>query len=149
MTQEQISPSGEQVLPNGELVLRTLAMPADTNANGDIFGGWLMSQMDIGGAIQAKEIAHGRVVTVRVDGMTFLKPVAVGDVVCCYAGCIKTGRSSITINIEVWVKKVSSEPIGQRYKATEAVFTYVAVDDIGKARALPEGSRNFEVDATQ
>ncbi|ENE9916150.1 acyl-CoA thioester hydrolase YciA, partial [Yersinia enterocolitica] len=95
-----------------------------------------MSQMDIGGAIQAKEIAHGRVVTVRVDGMTFLKPVAVGDVVCCYAGCIKTGRSSITINIEVWVKKVSSEPIGQRYKATEAVFTYVAVDDIGKARAL-------------
>ncbi|EKN3737820.1 acyl-CoA thioester hydrolase YciA [Yersinia enterocolitica] len=149
MTQEQISPSGEQVLPNGELVLRTLAMPADTNANGDIFGGWLMSQMDIGGAIQAKEIAHGRVVTVRVDGMTFLKPVAVGDVVCCYAGCIKTGRSSITINIEVWVKKVSSEPIGQRYKATEAVFTYVAVDDIGKARALPEGSRNLEVGATQ
>ncbi|WP_227724567.1 acyl-CoA thioester hydrolase YciA [Yersinia proxima] len=156
MTQEQISPrgerllpSGEQVLPNGELVLRTLAMPADTNANGDIFGGWLMSQMDIGGAIQAKEIAHGRVVTVRVDGMTFLKPVAVGDVVCCYARCIKTGRSSITINIEVWVKKVSSEPIGQRYKATEAVFTYVAVDDIGKARALPEGRRNFEVGATQ
>lgn len=67
--------------PKGELVLRTLAMPADTNANGDIFGGWLMSQMDIGGAIMAKEIAHGRVVTVRVDGMTFLRPVAVGDVV--------------------------------------------------------------------
>ena len=108
-----------------------------------------MSQMDIGGAIQAKEIAQGRVVTVRVDGMTFLKPVAVGDVVCCYARCIKSGRSSITINIEVWVKRVSSEPIGQRYKATEAVFTYVAVDDIGKARALPEGSRNFEVGATQ
>ncbi|CNH42056.1 putative acyl-CoA thioester hydrolase [Yersinia kristensenii] len=149
MTQEQISPRGEPVLPNGELVLRTLAMPADTNANGDIFGGWLMSQMDIGGAIQAKEIAHGRVVTVRVDGMTFLKPVAVGDVVCCYARCIRSGHSSITINIEVWVKKVSSEPIGQRYKATEAVFTYVAVDDAGKARALPEGSRNFEVGAAQ
>lgn len=149
MTQEQTSPGGERLLPNGELVLRTLAMPADTNANGDIFGGWLMSQMDIGGAIQAKEIAQGRVVTVRVDGMTFLKPVAVGDVVCCYARCIKSGRSSITINIEVWVKKVSSEPIGQRYKATEAVFTYVAVDDAGKARALPEGSRNFEVGAAQ
>ena len=71
--------------PKGEMVLRTLAMPADTNANGDIFGGWLMSQMDIGGAIMAKEIAQGRVVTVRVDGMTFLRPVAVGDVVCCYA----------------------------------------------------------------
>lgn len=70
--------------PQGELVLRTLAMPADTNANGDIFGGWLMSQMDIGGAILAKEIAHGRVVTVRVEGMTFLRPVAVGDVVCLF-----------------------------------------------------------------
>ncbi|MCW6554556.1 acyl-CoA thioester hydrolase YciA [Yersinia ruckeri] len=139
----------QQLLPNGELVLRTLAMPADTNANGDIFGGWLMSQMDIGGAIQAKEIAHGRVVTVRVDGMTFLKPVAVGDVVCCYARCIKTGRSSIVVNIEVWVKKVSSEPIGQRYRATEAVFTYVAVNDEGKSRPLPAGRINFEVGSGQ
>lgn len=120
-------------------------MPADTNANGDIFGGWLMSQMDMGGAIQAKEIAEGRVVTVRVDGMTFLKPVAVGDVVCCYARCMRTGRSSITINVEVWVKKVSSAPIGQRYRATEAVFTYVAVDDEGKPRQLPEGKDNFRV----
>nr|VUD23867.1 acyl-coA hydrolase [Salmonella sp. NCTC 7297] len=83
-------------------------MPADTNANGDIFGGWLMSQMDIGGAILAKEIAHGRVVTVRVEGMTFLRPVAVGDVVCCYARCVKRGTTSISINIEVWVKKVAS-----------------------------------------
>ncbi|WAT02712.1 acyl-CoA thioester hydrolase YciA [Rouxiella chamberiensis] len=134
-------------LPNGEMVLRTLAMPADTNANGDIFGGWLMAQMDMGGAIQAKEIAKGRVVTVRVDGMTFLKPVAVGDVVCCYARCIKTGNSSITINVEVWVKKVSSEPIGQRYIATEAVFTYVAVDNEGKSRQLPDGRSNFSVDS--
>ncbi len=134
-------------LPNGEMVLRTLAMPADTNANGDIFGGWLMSQMDMGGAIQAKEIAKGRVVTVRVDGMTFLKLVAVGDVVCCYARCIRTGNSSITINVEVWVKKVSSEPIGQRYRATEAVFTYVAVDDEGKSRQLPDGRSNFSVDS--
>ena len=70
-------------VPQGDLVLRTLAMPADTNANGDIFGGWLMSQMDIGGAILAKEIAHGRVVTVRVEGMTFLRPVAVGGVLLC------------------------------------------------------------------
>ena len=84
----------KQKSPQGEVVLRTLAMPADTNANGDIFGGWLMSQMDIGGAILAKEIAEGRVVTVRVDGMTFLKPVAVGDVVCCYARCIRTGSST-------------------------------------------------------
>lgn len=138
--------SEKQSLPNGELVLRTLAMPADTNANGDIFGGWLMAQMDMGGAIQAKEIAEGRVVTVRVDGMTFLKPVAVGDVVCCYARCVRTGRSSMTIHVEVWVKKVSSEPLGQRYRATEAVFTYVAVDDQGKSRALPAGKGNFSLD---
>ncbi|GKW27448.1 acyl-CoA thioester hydrolase YciA [Pectobacterium brasiliense] len=135
--------STQYVLPQGELVLRTLAMPADTNANGDIFGGWLMSQMDIGGAILAKEIAEGRVVTVRVDGMSFLKPVAVGDVVCCYARCLRTGRSSINVNVEVWVKKVSSEPIGQRYRATEALFTYVAVDEEGHPRELPAGKSNF------
>ncbi len=113
--------------PQGELVLRTLAMPADTNANGDIFGGWLMSQMDIGGAILAKEIAHGRVVTVRVEGMTFLRPVAVGDVVCCYARCVKRGTTSISINIEVWVKKVASEPIGQRYNGGARDYSICAV----------------------
>ncbi|WP_210522654.1 acyl-CoA thioester hydrolase YciA [Pantoea ananatis] len=129
-------------LPKGEMVMRTLAMPADTNANGDIFGGWLMSQMDMGGAIQAKEIAEGRVVTVRVDGMTFLKPVAVGDVVSCYAHCIRTGNSSMTINVQVWIKKVSSEPIGQTYCATEAVFIYVAVDNEGHPRQLPAGRDN-------
>ncbi|GKX51830.1 acyl-CoA thioester hydrolase YciA [Budvicia aquatica] len=135
--------SKQERTPHGELVLRTLAMPADTNANGDIFGGWIMSQMDIGGAILAKEMARGRVVTVAVDAITFLKPVTVGDVVCCYAHCIRTGRSSITVNMEVWVKKVSSEPIGQRYCVTEAIFTYVAVSDEGKSRALPDGKRNY------
>ncbi|MBC8953110.1 acyl-CoA thioesterase [Xenorhabdus sp. PB62.4] len=138
----------QQSLPNGELVLRTLAMPADTNANGDIFGGWLMSQMDIGGAILAKEIALGRVVTVSVNGISFLKPVAVGDVVCCYARCLKTGNSSITIHIEVWVKKVASEPVGQRYRATEAVFTYVAVDENNRSRPLPEDKRHFKLEGS-
>jgi len=133
----------KQQLPQGEMVSRTLAMPADTNANGDIFGGWLMSQMDMGGAIMAKEIAEGRVVTVRVDGMTFLKPVAVGDVVSCYAHCIRTGNSSMSINVEVWIKKVSSEPIGQIYRATEAVFVYVAVDNSGQSRPLPSGKANL------
>lgn len=135
--------STTQTAPHGELVLRTLAMPADTNANGDIFGGWLMSQMDIGGAIMAKEIAEGRVVTVRVDGMSFLKPVAVGDVVCCYARCLRTGRSSLDINVEVWVKKVSTAPIGQRYRATQALFTYVAVDEAGHPCELPAGKSHF------
>lgn len=78
--------------------------------------------------------------------MTFLKPVAVGDVICCYAKCLKTGNSSLTINIEVWVKKVSSEPIGQRYRATEAVFTYVAVDNDGKPHPLPPDRRHSAAD---
>jgi len=141
--------SEELRTPQGEMVLRTLAMPADTKANGDIFGGWLMSQMDMGGAILAKEISEGRVVTVRADGMTFLKPVAVGDVVTCHARCIRTGTSSITINIEVWIKKVSSEPIGQRYCTTEAVFIYVAVDPDGKPRSLPDDKINFTLDIQQ
>ncbi|MBN6711794.1 acyl-CoA esterase [Canicola haemoglobinophilus] len=121
----------------GNLLLRTLAMPSDTNANGDIFGGWIMSQMDMGGAILAKEIAHGRVVTVAVDSMTFIKPIAVGDVVCCYGQCVKIGRSSVQIKMEVWVKKVASEPIGERYCVTEAIFTFVAVDKEGKSRTIP------------
>ncbi|AAO26981.1 putative acyl-CoA thioester hydrolase YciA [Buchnera aphidicola str. Bp (Baizongia pistaciae)] len=122
--------------PKGKMVLRTLAMPADTNANGDIFGGWIMSQMDIGGAILAKEIARGRVVTVSVNGMTFLKSVSVGDVVSCYAHCIRTGNTSITIKIEVWIKKVSSEPLGKFYCTTEAIFVYVAVDEFGQPKTL-------------
>ncbi|RAP70915.1 thioesterase superfamily protein [Candidatus Erwinia dacicola] len=96
--------SKQQRLPPGEMVLCRLAMPADTNANGDIFGGWLMSHMDMGGAILEKDIAEGCVVTGRADGMTFLKPVVVGNVVTCHARCIKTGTNSITINIEVWIK---------------------------------------------
>ena len=84
----------------GVLLLRTLAMPSDTNANGDIFGGWIMSQMDMGGAILAKEIAHGRVVTVAVESMNFIKPIAIGDVVCCYGQCLSVGRSSIKIKGE-------------------------------------------------
>jgi acyl-CoA thioesterase YciA len=125
--------------PVGTLLLRTLAMPADTNPSGDIFGGWLMAQMDMGGAILAKELARGRVVTVAVDAITFLKPVAVGDVVCCYGECIKVGNSSLKIKLETWVKKVASEPIGERYCVTEAAFTYVAVDREGRPRPLPTG----------
>ena len=137
---EQIThqaPSSDERQPVGALLLRTLAMPADTNPSGDIFGGWLMAQMDMGGAILAKELARGRVVTVAVDAITFLKPVAVGDVVCCYGECIKVGNSSLKIKLETWVKKVASEPIGERYCVTEAAFTYVAVDREGRSRALP------------
>lgn len=119
------------------LLLRTLAMPSDTNANGDIFGGWIMSQMDMGGAILAKEIAQGRVVTVAVESMSFIKPVTVGDVVCCYGTCLGIGRSSLKIKVEVWVKKVATEPLSERFCVTEAIFTFVAVDDKGKPRTIP------------
>lgn len=128
--------------PTGTLLLRTLAMPADTNPSGDIFGGWLLSQMDLGGAILAKELARGRVVTVAADATTFLKPVKVGDVVCCYGHCTHIGRSSLKIKLEVWIKRVAREPIGERECVTEAVFAYVAVDSDGRSRPLPANVRD-------
>ena len=126
--------------PDGDLLLRTLAMPADTNPNGDIFGGWIMSQMDIGGGILAKEIATGRIVTVAVDGMAFHHPVQVGDVVCCYGKCTRVGRTSMTLKLEVWVKPVTRDADSERYCVTEAVFTYVAIDDLGKPRVVPKAA---------
>ncbi len=125
-------------LPQGNLILRTLAMPADTNPNGDIFGGWIMSQMDIAGGILAKETARSRVVTVAVDTFKFLKPVKVGDVVCCYGRIIRLGTTSVTLELEVWVKPVlrETEEACPRFKVTEALFTYVAIDEKGKKHAI-------------
>lgn len=128
--------------PAGHMLLRTLAMPADANANGDIFGGWIMSQMDIAGGILAKEIALGRTCTVSVNGMTFLAPVQIGDVVCCYGHCSRIGNSSLTIDLEVWIKPVlRREQDKPRFCVTEATFTYVAIDDEGRPRQIPEHSR--------
>ena len=123
--------------PKGELAIRTWAMLADTNPAGDIFGGWLISQMDIAGGITAGARARGRVVTVAVTGFTFHKPVKVGDVVCCYADIQKVGKTSITIGIEAWVLR-RDEP-EDRFKATEGVFTFVALDGDGKPRPVPPG----------
>lgn len=122
----------------GNLILRTLAMPADTNANGDIFGGWIMSQMDIAGGILAKETARSRVVTVAVDGFKFLKPVKVGDVVCCYGRVQRIGTTSIAIELEVWIKQIRAETEQDwpRFKVTQAVFTYVAIDAAGKKKTI-------------
>ena len=121
--------------PKGELAIRTLAMPADTNPNGDIFGGWVMSQMDIAGGITAYARAHGRVATIAVDGFTFHKPVLVGDVVCCYADIQKVGKTSITILIQAWALR--KREVNDRVKVTEGVFTFVALDDNGKKRPVP------------
>jgi len=115
--------------PHGEVVIRTMAMPADANANGDIFGGWLISQMDLGGAVLARATARCRVTTVAVDGMAFLRPVNVGDVVTCYAQLLGIGRTSMKIRVEAWVQRYAD---AARLHVTEGTFTYVAIDDHGK-----------------
>ena len=119
--------------PRGELAVRTLAMPADTNPSGDIFGGWIMALMDSAGAISATRRAEGRVVTASVGNISFLQPVKVGDVVCCYTEFVKTGRSSMTLGVEVWVLR---QGCGPRIKVTAAEFTFVALNEAGRPRPL-------------
>lgn len=119
--------------PKGELVIRTVAMPADTNPNGDIFGGWIMSQMDLGSGILALKTARARVVTVAMDGMSFLQPVKVGDRVACYAWVEKIGRTSMKIPVEVWVDRYMT---GETVRVTQAVFTYVAIGADGRPVAV-------------
>jgi acyl-CoA thioesterase YciA len=120
--------------PRGELQIRQLAMPADTNPAGDIFGGWVMAQMDAAGGIAAAGVAQGRVVTVAASTMVFIQPVKVGDVVCVYTSLKRVGRTSITFDIETWVLR---RRIGDRLKVTQAEFTFVAVDEAGKPRPVP------------
>lgn len=115
--------------PKGELVIQTIAMPKDTNRDGDIFGGWLVAQMDLGSAILAAKVAKARVVTVAIEGMAFLHPVGVGDTVACYAWVEKIGRTSMTIPVEVWVHRYMT---GEQLRVTHGVFIYVAVDSDGK-----------------
>jgi acyl-CoA thioesterase YciA len=121
--------------PRGEITIQTLAMPADTNANGDIFGGWLVSQMDLAAGVLAKKVAHGRVATVAINSMTFLKPVRVGDVVSCHVDLIKLGNSSISIAVEVWAEPAINPG---RYRVTEGTFVFVAIDEEGRPRQVPK-----------
>ena len=121
--------------PRGELTVRTVAMPADTNANGDIFGGWVLSQMDLAGGIAAVERARGRVVTLKVDTMTFIQPVRIGDVLCVYTQVEHVGRTSMRVHIEAWARRFCSD---RRDKVTDATFTFVAVDDAGRPRPVPQ-----------
>ena len=126
---------GETSDPRGDLTVRTIAMPADTNANGDIFGGWVMSQMDQAGGIAGVDRAQGRVVTVAVDAMTFIRPVRVGDVLCVYTRVESVGRTSMKIQVEAWARRFRTK---LREKVTEATFTFVAIDDDGRPRRLPK-----------
>jgi len=120
--------------PHGTLTIRTLAMPADTNPAGDIFGGWVMSQMDIAGAIAAIERVKGRVVTIAVDSMTFISPVKVGDILCVYTAIERVGNTSITVAIEAWARR---NRLADRVKVTDGRFVYVALGEDGKKRAIP------------
>ena len=120
--------------PRGESTTRTVAMPKDTNPSGDIFGGWLLSEMDLAGSIVAWQRARGRVATVAVRAMAFHSPVHVGDVLCCYTDIVKVGTTSITVNIEAWAQPRSQD---QRIKVTEGEFVFVALDDEGWKRPLP------------
>ena len=122
--------------PTGQPVGRVIAMPADTNPEGDIFGGWLLAHMDLAGATPAFERAQGRCVTIALDGMVFHQPVAVGDEVSIYARILKTGRTSVRVHVEAW-KRSRNMASAAAVRVTEGVFTYVAIDEDHKPRPLP------------
>lgn len=123
--------------PKGEVTIQTIAMPSDTNANGDIFGGWLLSQMDLAAGVLAKKLSNGRVTTVAVESMTFLKPVQVGDIITCFATLEKMGFSSMTISIDTWTN--SHIPKNAQH-VTKGTFVCVAIDDHGKPRKVNSSS---------
>ena len=127
-------PTSHPAEPRGQLTVRTIAMPADTNANGDIFGGWVMSQMDQAGGIAGVERAKGRVVTVKVDSMTFIAPMKVGDVLEVFTEVESVGRTSMKIHIEAFAQRFQTH---HRDKVTDATFTFVAIDDAGRPRPVP------------
>ena len=133
--------TSEEGEPRGELTVRTIAMPADTNANGDIFGGWVMSRMDQAGGIAAVERAQGRVATIAVDAMAFLRPVRVGDVLCVYTEVERVGRTSMKIHVEAWARRFRQR---LRDKVTDATFTFVAIDDEGRPRPVPKDGPDGE-----
>lgn len=122
-------------LPEGaQLVMRVMPMPADVNANGDVFGGWIMAQVDVAGAVLPARLARGRIATVAVNQFTFKQPVSIGDLLSFYAAITRVGRTSITVHVEVWAERNPVDP--QLVKVTEANLTYVAIDGQGQPRAV-------------
>lgn len=119
--------------PSGTLTLQTITMPADTNPFGDIFGGWVMAQMDIAGAIHANSVAHGRVTTVATGSMQFMRPVPVGAIISCYTSTLRIGNTSIRVKVEVWIKDFLTQKISQ---VTQGELIYVAIDEQGHKRAV-------------
>lgn len=123
----------QSATPTGNLTLQTITMPADTNPFGDIFGGWVMAQMDIAGAIHANEVAQGRVTTVAVGSMVFIRPVPVGAVISCYTSTLRIGNTSIRVKVEVWIKDFLTHHIIQ---VTQGEYVYVAIDEHGRKRPV-------------
>ncbi len=130
-----------EVQPRGELAIRTLAMPADANPSGDVFGGWVLSQMDIAGGIVASQRARGRLATVAITAMSFHLPVYVGDVLCVYVDIERIGRTSIATWVEAWALRRRG---GQRVRVTEGEFVYVALDAEGRPRPVPKDEAGTE-----
>lgn len=124
----------EPDISRGEPALRALAMPADANPNGDIFGGWVLAQMDLAGAVPAARRAGGRIATVAVDAMRFHRPVFIGDLVSCYARIVKTGTTSISVLVETYAERRHD---GSEVKVTEGTYVYVAIDEAGRPRPIP------------
>ena len=131
------------VLPSGVPALRVMPMPADMNGHGDIFGGWVMAQVDVAGAIPAMRRTRGRVATVSVNSFVFKQPISVGDVVSFYAEVVKVGRTSITVNVEVYAERHPANPL--IVKVTEATLTYVAIDSTGNKRDIPKVAEAPEI----
>jgi acyl-CoA thioesterase YciA len=127
------APLNAETEPSGDLCIRTMAMPADTNANGDIFGGWLLSQMDIGGGIFASKVARSRTVTVAIEAMSFRKAVYVGDLVSVYGKLVRIGRTSVTVHLEAWAVRRREM---QSILVTDGNFTYVSIDDQGHPQEI-------------
>ena len=117
-----------------ELVLKVIPLPADVNANGDIFGGWIMAQVDIAGSIMPARISRGRVATVAVNEFVFKQPVRLGDILSFYSKLVRIGRTSVTVTVEVFAERFKAQ--GEYIKVTQATFTYVAIDDDGRPRAI-------------
>ncbi|MDA7417834.1 acyl-CoA thioesterase [Xenophilus arseniciresistens] len=136
MTTSTITHAPLKSLPaDMELVLKVIPMPADTNSNGDIFGGWVMAQVDLAGSVLPARYTAGRMATVAVNEFIFKQPVKVGDILSFYAAVTRVGRTSITVKVEVFAERIRQQ--GEYVKVTEATLTYVAIDDNGRPRALP------------
>ena len=134
MTERESLPPDSHLPNDKELVLRVIPMPSDTNSNGDIFGGWVMAQVDLAGSVLPARVAQGRVATVAVKEFIFKQPVRVGDILSFFASITRIGNTSVNVEVEVFAERIASQ--GTHFKVTEAMLTYVAIDEEGRSRQI-------------